>query len=401
MRHLYIHIGMHKTGSTSIQKSLRELNLDNIAYMPLGNDNHSAIFSTVFLSEPQFYPAHKRNKRTKDEVEDLRKYYCDRIEKSIIEMNPKSLVSSGEDISLMDYGAVERMRQYFERFFDSINIVGYVRPPASYMSSALQQRLSGGQSIAFETLYPNYRKRFEKFDLAFGSRNVILKKFDKSTLVGGDVVTDFATIIGLEADNFSIDTANKGRSLETAALLFSHRKFVKLDVNYKGAPVDNARLLDAISGIGKRKVQLHNDILEPIILKNNEDILWMEERVSTSLFEEKCDGSDFIKSTDDLLSVSGATLPDLARVIRDLQSRPYTDDGAKEAGMKFLSELIDEAPEMISDLIQFGLQASSPNPKLAAFAVEYINRVLKSERGSKIGNNLTETRASPLHDERS
>ena len=137
MRHLYIHIGMHKTGSTSIQKSFRELNLDNIAYMPLGNDNHSAIFSTVFLSEPQFYPAHKRNKRTKDEVEDLRKYYCDRIEKSIIEMNPKSLVSSGEDISLMDYGAVEKMRQLFERFFDSISIVGYVRPPASYMSSAL------------------------------------------------------------------------------------------------------------------------------------------------------------------------------------------------------------------------------------------------------------------------
>ena len=50
---------------------------------------------------------------------------------------------------------------------------GFVRSPASFMESVFQQRLkSGNATFNPRALYPGYRARLEKFDLALGRERV-------------------------------------------------------------------------------------------------------------------------------------------------------------------------------------------------------------------------------------
>ena len=50
-----IHIGMHKTGSTSIQASIKDYNDGVSAYASLGDENHSVLIYTGFDANYQSY----------------------------------------------------------------------------------------------------------------------------------------------------------------------------------------------------------------------------------------------------------------------------------------------------------------------------------------------------------
>ncbi|MEL6617691.1 MAG: hypothetical protein AAFP16_02360 [Pseudomonadota bacterium] len=312
---LILNIGMHKTGSSSIQQSLHRYRGPTAKYLNIGHPNHSVVFSTMFRTEPHRYSAHARNNRTEEDVAALRKDYFDKIDQLMRNARGKDIIVSGEDIVLLNEDELRAMQSFFDPYVDEIMIVGYVRPPVSLMSSALQQRVAGGASIQKEGLYPNYRQKLEKFDTVFGRDRVLLTRFDRGTLDQGDVVIDFLNKAGVDPATVEVVRDNEGRSLEATSVMLAQRRFGRGFGRYPKAPHDNRRMNDLLRDLGTQKVKLHSDYWREVVDANVDDLAWISERLGAPLLDEAPDGPRHIRSPEDLLQRSGSFLPEVLELL--------------------------------------------------------------------------------------
>jgi hypothetical protein len=133
------------------------------------------------------------------------------------------------------------------------------------MASSLQQRLVGGRSVQFSLLYPDDKQRFEKFDTVFGREAVELVKFDRASLVEGDMVADFGHRIRAPLAAKDRITANVGMSLEAAALLYAYRRFGPATRDAPIGAQNMYRLIAKFFEIGSRRIALDADAVAPIL----------------------------------------------------------------------------------------------------------------------------------------
>src|SRR5438093_474947 len=102
MRRCIIHIGPHKTGSTSIQKTLYlELVDQGFGYAKLGRANQGTLIHSIFSKASRTLPFHRQRARTDDEIEDYNLSARAMLEESIARTEGRNLIISGEDISAM------------------------------------------------------------------------------------------------------------------------------------------------------------------------------------------------------------------------------------------------------------------------------------------------------------
>ena len=380
MKKLFVHIGMHKTGSTSIQQSFASLDDGVVRYMRLGNSNHSAIHSTIFLSAPEKYHGHKRNGRTAEDVRKIQDVFIQKVENEIANAETRSLITSGEDISIMDEDALIRMRDFFGRHFDDIKIIGYVRPPGSLMASALQQRLAGGQSVRIDSLYPHYRARFEKFDRVFGKENVLLKKFQTECLESGNVVIDFSRIIGTDFPEDRVIRSNEGRGREVAALLYARRTLIERDEDTKIRKKTKDRTIQLLKLLNSESLRLHRDAIVPILDQNRDDIEWMESRLGASLAETYSDDDNAVRDMTQFLTIAGSLAPDLGHLLSEniKQIDKFRYEKLEPRFLTLLSFLAETDQNLMAEVVQRVLTRKN-DPKAAALAVDLLFDVVESQ----------------------
>lgn len=341
MTRLVLNMGMHKTGSSSIQQNLKELNTRQAAYLNVGHPNQSAVYSTMFMEEPETYSAHRKNSRSVEQVAELRALFRERFEEQIALHDGKTLLSSAEDIGLMSENEVIAMRDWLKLHFDEVLIVGYARPPVSFMASALQQRMAGGVRIG--DLFPPYRERFEKFDRVFGRENVLLSKFDCAHLKDGDVVADFVDKAGLSLPSEQWVKDNEGRSLEATAIMYAQRKLGRGFVRYPKAPRDNSHVVNLLRSIGETKVNLHSDFLDNKLETRKADLDWMAERLGVEFVDFPTDPDGALHSLDDLLPEAGRHLPNVIQVLlSETQS-------IKDSDPEFVARAVD----LLLDVVKY------------------------------------------------
>lgn len=382
MKRVFIHVGMHKTGSTSIQHSFSQFKHEGIRYLQLGNSNHSAVHATLFLQEPEKYPAHKRNGRSLQDVLDLRSLFLDRVKQELATAKEECFITSGEDISIMDEASLARMRDFFLEYCDKITIVGYVRPPGSLMASALQQRIVGGQSVKIESLYPEYEARFSKFDRVFGRKNVILKKFDKDYLESANVVIDFAKIIGASIPKSLIVLSNEGRGLEVSALLYTYRYFIGNKVGLNLAKSAKDRAIELVRPLNSESLTLHREAVVPILEAKRADIEWMEVRLGVSLAENHSDGDRALRKIDDFLSIARENLPALGNLISS--SLKNADNINKfDLEEKFLSLIVaavNSNVNLMGEIIEVATSQIESDPEVAARAMDFVFHFAEAQK---------------------
>jgi hypothetical protein len=141
-------------------------------------------------------------------------------------------VISGEGIIGFNTDSLKKMKSHLSRFFESIRIVVYVRDPQSWASSKAQQLVKRGKtSLATmcdpdaiaarrSPIVPLYRVRLEPFLDLFGRSSVDIRVYDRSRLMGGDVISDFCAAIGepgLESD-LIVSVENTSLSYEAVLL---------------------------------------------------------------------------------------------------------------------------------------------------------------------------------------
>ncbi|MFC2970477.1 hypothetical protein [Acidimangrovimonas pyrenivorans] len=309
---------MHKTGSSSIQQTFSGFKPEGYCYFDWKTPNHSPLFALLFHEPVESYHRFSGNAEPRQQLLAERAQWRDKLIAFIEENRGATQVFSAEDISGRYEGAVAAMRDFFAEYYDEIEVIAYVRPPISYMQSGFQQMVKGGGLDVLEPrrLWPNYRGRFEKLERVFGADRVRFRKFGKDSLVGGDVVTDFAAAVGAELPKDRIVRANDSLSLEAVALLFAQRRLGEGFVRgFEGAHTANNRFIRLLSRIGEQKLVFAPALTDPMVEANRADLDWMEARLDAPLLDTPGTGGRQIASEDDLLAVAEENLPALEELL--------------------------------------------------------------------------------------
>ncbi len=210
-----------------------------------------------------------------------------------------------------------KVKKFFEKYFDNILIVAYIRSPKAYIESAFQEIAKGGNNkFNIENSYPEYQENFEKFDKIFGCNNVLLWKFESKKLKDGDVVKDFCSRLNLKIDEENIVRSNESMSKEVLSLIYSYNKFGDfLSGNRQINRKENVKLINLLSNMKGHKLKFSSSLILPILEKNGDDILWMEKRLGSSLSEPLEDNASRVNSEEDLLQINISTIQELKKII--------------------------------------------------------------------------------------
>jgi hypothetical protein len=337
---------MHKTGSTSIQVSLQGYADEKFLYADLGRvSNHSLAIYSLFAAHPERHHLHRAGQRSVAQVHAFNEAMRADLERAVAAAGERTLLISGEDISVLPPADLARLREYFRRFSDKLAIVGYVRPPAAFMTSGFQQRVKGGsvERVSLEREYRNYRKTFEKFDEVFGRENVALWKFDPASFPGGCAVRDFCSRLGIPLPAERITRLNESLSREAVSLLYTYCKLAR----GQGAPAlrapEGQRIGELIArDIGNQKFRFSPEVTRPILEKNRGDIEWMEARLGASLHEELGEHRPGdVRGEEDLLDPGPDALGKLLALLGDA-----APDGLRGKTPQEIASLVAELREM-------------------------------------------------------
>jgi len=199
VKNLYIHVGMSKTGTSTIQDTLYA-NRDFLLkadcfysnYLP---KNHSDVFRMLFASEPEKQHTNVKLGIGKDEVKTLNLKNIEVIEKELSTTNCSNIIYSGESISILSESELKNLRGFFEQLLPAakIFVVVSTRNPIDFITSFVQQRKRTSIGSDFEF---SYALMFNKLISVFGRSNVLAYKFEDACMDEGGPACYFLRQLG-------------------------------------------------------------------------------------------------------------------------------------------------------------------------------------------------------------
>jgi hypothetical protein len=316
-RTLFLHLGMNKAGSTTIQKSLAGAGNDRVRYATLDRPNHTPAIIHLFGEHAQqmHYFAGRKHPRPSLSLGDL---------EHELGHDRRDVVISGEGFpNILQPATIADMLSSLAPHFDRIRGLAYIRPPRGYMRSLAQQRIKVGViPLDGDALWPDYRERFEKWEEALGAGNLTLIPFERERLDGQDVLTDFARRVGFDPASVSAQAdLNRSMSAEAFATLFEwrHRQDERGDPKEHG----EKRAFPAMIGrFGSTPFDLGEQVVGQALRDNSADIAWVEARMGQKFAPEvPPQGAVVFESAQDVLDFSAAARADFAQWARGLPPR--------------------------------------------------------------------------------
>ena len=277
-----LHIGMHKTGTSSLQLALTHHLIDpRFHYTEIDQDtgdvNHNRAFSSIFKKNPYAYHGNLSIGMGVAEVNAYRIAAQKKIISSFLRYEDEiTEIISGEDIGYFDRDEVLVLRDFLRLYFDHIIVVAYIRSATSYINSAVQELVKhGANTFEFGVCGPGYG-RFKMFSDVFGMDSVIYKSYD---LIVGEklsVVSDFSNLfhINFELKSNNIED-NISLTLEAISVLYTYQKysFRKRDRFYFQT---QKSLIDALAQLGNTRLSLGSKLINQIIGNDNLGIEFLE-----------------------------------------------------------------------------------------------------------------------------
>ncbi len=320
-----VHIGMHKTGTSSIQSSFSAKPPPGISYLKSNGTNLNGWARLMFEGDAQV--AQLAAMRTADADTILRKRaeVAQQTESALSACTEPQIILSAERFTYMDIQAVEKFRHWLAGRFDQVAIYAYVRDPMGFVRSSFQQRAKALAVLGdFSLDLPNYRMRFEKYETCFGPENVHYRLFRPAQLTGGDVVTDFADWIGSSYAKADILRENEGLSVEALSILATLRQYYRPAVDGLVKPVLLNALIAHLQKYQGTKWSLARAAQDRIRAKIEEDADWMDLRLGQNL--DRADKTEEIEvnQPSDLLGLDLRQLSGLAELIKQGFAQPKT-----------------------------------------------------------------------------
>ena len=213
-----LHIGVEKTGSTSIQTSLsksrpRLLACGVLYPEALGEKNQVKAYA--YASETGVDELKSQwGLDNPTSIAQFRSRLREQLAQEITLKKPKTICVSNEHCSsrLLLNSEIERLRALLEAHCSSIKIVIYLRRQGDALRSAYSTYVKTGGTAVFGPPGPeeinnkyNYDVILDRWASVFGEHNMDVRILDRETLVDGDVVTDFFTKLGVGANEVNLE----------------------------------------------------------------------------------------------------------------------------------------------------------------------------------------------------
>ncbi|MBE3639130.1 hypothetical protein [Mangrovicoccus algicola] len=230
MEEVLLHVGMHKTGTSSLQATLAGYDDGDTVYAQLGQSaNHSVPVYTAFSSQPGAYHHWRALGLGPSQVEDRRRGFLNRLDALLARPDRRRLILSGEDISILDPQGKTALIGFLRDRVPRLDVVCYLRSPGGYALSAFQQRIRGGGIAALPPVCdPLYRLRTEGFRDDPRVSRLRVREFARDKLKGHDIVEDFAALTGLDTARMTRRTRNEGMSAAATKLVYCFNRTMPL-----------------------------------------------------------------------------------------------------------------------------------------------------------------------------
>jgi hypothetical protein len=296
---LHLHIGSHKTGTSSIQATffgsrerLRDLGIDYFGF----SANHSQPMLWRFGTQRFTHPVTVGARMSREDV--LRT--ADAVDRELRDFlrNPPfpTKVISGEEISTLGESDVAQIKAFLANFSERVHVIIYVRNYYDYMNSEIQELVKWGWTLPDlkaaiargQVVQPNYKGRIQKFITHFGRENVTVRIFHRDRLKQGDLFTDFCDAIGAPAarDVLSIKTTNKSLSASSVRLLSLYNEAFPARVEGTLNPARTEKMKNCLSEIEGPKYELHDpDLLRAYRESIQADADYMRDLVGVEVDE--------------------------------------------------------------------------------------------------------------------
>ncbi|MBC8205662.1 MAG: hypothetical protein H8E68_00735 [Kiritimatiellaeota bacterium] len=351
MKTIFLHIGMHKTGSSAIQHSLNGYDDGITRYATLGYENHSIPLYAIFSGHAFEYSVFKAEGLSQADIANRIKT-CKKALLKTLAKDDKNIIFSGEGVTRLELSELKELKQFLESFNAKILVYAYFREPIEFINSATAEVIRSG--FCGTHLQPlNYHNIFYKFFDVFGSNSVFLREYSRTNLKNGNAVDDFCEWVGLTPPfetkrNQNVTTSSIAtkfiyalnrdfKSIGTPALLSARRKFIT-----------------TISDIFPGKFQIPTNIIYNDL--DIKDVIQFERMAKTNLLspqhpEQKLDTKhqtfrEWITDIDD------SSITKLSDYVKNNCKEPYaefsSDNPATSAiGRLFLSFLDDQHPSQL------------------------------------------------------
>ncbi|MGJ8668073.1 MAG: hypothetical protein ACSHXK_01180 [Oceanococcus sp.] len=152
MKTALIHFGLHKTGSSSIQKTLGHsatgLAEEGWLYPDFeifgqAQYNHSVALSGLYCTDASKYHMYAKRRWVPEQVVT---HFQNQFQNYL--QHDQNLILSGEDLSNLNVAQLRQFHTDISSHGYSIHSVAFLRSPISGCTSSVQQRVKGGQSLA-------------------------------------------------------------------------------------------------------------------------------------------------------------------------------------------------------------------------------------------------------------
>lgn len=213
MSKLILHIGSHKTGTTSIQHALRAWQ---------DSPNRPADQTFVEIHRSPYFPG-----ETDGTGEDFRAIISEDMMRARLAKGSDTTVMSSEFFSWLfheeDVAQIAALKRLIDEVFDEVQIVVYLRRQ-DFAANAHQNqvRILAPASRAFGVTlgplpeisdnllqYLDYSQRMQGWIDVFGRDAITLRIYDESRLLNGDAVADFASVTGIDLSGIEVGTYNQ------------------------------------------------------------------------------------------------------------------------------------------------------------------------------------------------
>ncbi|NRF95759.1 hypothetical protein HQN89_33575 [Paenibacillus frigoriresistens] len=227
---IILHVGLHKSGSSSIQETLflkkNNFELEKMGYLypKCWQPNHSMAIYSAFCDDPTKYHGNIRLGYSAAQLNNLNKNNLIDLMNEIAESKFSKLIISGEDISLLSLDNLNELKKYLTSICTyQIKVIIYVRHPVYWAISSIQQFIKNGRQnyndalLQMDEIIGNlFVDRIDKFVHVFGRESVNVYSFEEAILNELGPVGHFLSAIGIDDDDlskFNIVNANQSISL--------------------------------------------------------------------------------------------------------------------------------------------------------------------------------------------
>jgi hypothetical protein len=290
----YIHIGVPKTGSKSIQNTLSKnrdkLLAHGINFFPRA-PNQSVILG-LLLSDAPHKNVHGIMKHvdTPEKAASFNETTKHEITKWLAQNRSPKMLISGEGLSCLPDKQISRLKQMLDPYASAYRIIAYVRDPYEYVNSAWLQEVKSGSVIGtadWRTRLPDYRAKLSPHIRVFGRENVDIRILDSQRLVGGNLISDFVAALGESpqlAESFDVVRLNESMSHEAAMILSEANRAIPMIVDGRANRARAFKFHVRVNGIKGEKFSIDPNTYMEHEAQIAADVEWLNQTIGESFF---------------------------------------------------------------------------------------------------------------------